>query len=85
MTGTPVENRLADLWSILDFANPGLLGIGRGFKKRFAEPIERHGDDEAAARLRRFTGPFILRRLKTDSLDHRRPAGEARDGSWSAT
>jgi hypothetical protein len=66
VTGTPVENRLADLWSILEFANPGLLGNATSFKKRYAEPIERHGDDEAAARLRRFTGPFVLRRLKTD-------------------
>ncbi|HEY5978527.1 MAG TPA: DEAD/DEAH box helicase [Microlunatus sp.] len=66
VTGTPVENRLADLWSILEFANPGLLGSATSFKKRYAEPIERHGDDEAAARLRRFTGPFVLRRLKTD-------------------
>jgi non-specific serine/threonine protein kinase len=66
VTGTPVENRLADLWSILEFANPGLLGPAAGFKKRYAEPIERRGDDEAADRLRRFTGPFILRRVKTD-------------------
>ena len=67
VTGTPVENRLADLWSILEFANPGMLGSAPAFKKRFAEPIEKHGDDEAADRLRRYTGPFILRRLKTDS------------------
>jgi hypothetical protein len=66
VTGTPVENRLADLWSILEFANPGLLGPAATFKKRFAEPIERHGDDDAAQRLRRFTGPFVLRRVKTD-------------------
>jgi hypothetical protein len=66
VTGTPVENRLADLWSILEFANPGLLGSAATFKKRYAEPIERHGDDDAAERLRRFTGPFVLRRLKTD-------------------
>jgi len=66
VTGTPVENRLADLWSILEFANPGLLGSAATFKKRYAEPIERYGDDSAAERLRRFTGPFILRRLKTD-------------------
>jgi len=66
MTGTPVENRLADLWAILEFANPSLLGSAASFKARYAEPIERHGDDEAAQRLRRFTGPFILRRLKTD-------------------
>jgi non-specific serine/threonine protein kinase len=67
VTGTPVENRLADLWSILEFANPGLLGSAATFKKRYAEPIERHGDDDAAERLRRFTGPFVLRRLKTDA------------------
>ena len=66
VTGTPVENRLADLWSILEFANPGLLGSAAAFKKRYAEPIERRGDDDAADRLRRFTGPFILRRVKTD-------------------
>lgn len=66
VTGTPVENRLADLWSILEFANPGLLGSAATFKKRYSEPIERHGDDVAAERLRRFTGPFILRRVKTD-------------------
>ena len=61
-----MENRLADLWSILEFANPGLLGSAAAFRKRYAEPIERHGDDDAAERLRRFTGPFILRRVKTD-------------------
>lgn len=67
VTGTPVENRLADLWSIMQFTNPGLLGPAATFRKRFAEPIERHGDAEAAERLRRITGPFVLRRLKTDS------------------
>ncbi|WP_425571452.1 DEAD/DEAH box helicase [Phytohabitans rumicis] len=66
VTGTPVENRLADLWSIMDFANPGLLGAAATFKRKYAEPVERHGDEEAAARLRRITGPFVLRRLKTD-------------------
>ena len=66
VTGTPVENRLADLWSILEFANPGLLGSAAAFKKRYAEPIERRGDDDAAERLRQFTQPFILRRVKTD-------------------
>ncbi|WP_433282603.1 SNF2-related protein [Micromonospora sp. CA-244673] len=66
VTGTPVENRLADLWSIMQFANPGLLGPAATFKKKFAEPIERHGDADVAERLRRITGPFVLRRLKTD-------------------
>jgi superfamily II DNA or RNA helicase len=66
VTGTPVENRLADLWSLMEFANPGLLGPAATFKRRFAEPVERHGDEEAATNLRRLTGPFILRRVKTD-------------------
>jgi SNF2-related domain/SNF2 Helicase protein/Helicase conserved C-terminal domain len=66
VTGTPVENRLADLWSVVDFANPGLLGSASSFKQRYAVPIERHGDDEAAERLRTVTQAFILRRLKTD-------------------
>jgi non-specific serine/threonine protein kinase len=65
-TGTPVENRLADLWSIMEFANPGLLGPAATFKKRYAEPVERHGDEAAAARLRQLTRPLILRRVKTD-------------------
>ncbi|MEV6929848.1 DEAD/DEAH box helicase [Dactylosporangium sp. NPDC051485] len=66
VTGTPVENRLADLWSIMDFANPGLLGSAVKFKERYAEPIERDGNEAAAERLRRVTQPFVLRRLKTD-------------------
>jgi hypothetical protein len=66
LTGTPVENRLADLWSIMEFTRPGLLGPAERFRTKFAVPIERNGDDEAAERLRRITGPFILRREKTD-------------------
>ncbi|MCE6993446.1 DEAD/DEAH box helicase [Saccharothrix sp. S26] len=66
LTGTPVENRLAELWSIMDFVNPGVLGTVNTFRARFAVPIERHHDEDAAVRLRRITGPFVLRRLKTD-------------------
>jgi non-specific serine/threonine protein kinase len=66
VTGTPVENRLADLWAIMEFANPGLLGPATEFKRAYAEPIQRHGDERAADRLRRLTAPFVLRRLKTD-------------------
>ncbi|QFZ17105.1 DEAD/DEAH box helicase [Saccharothrix syringae] len=66
LTGTPVENRLAELWSIMDFVNPGLLGSINTFRARFAVPVERHHDEDAAVRLRRITGPFVLRRLKTD-------------------
>jgi SNF2 family DNA or RNA helicase len=67
LTGTPVENRLSDLWSIMEFASPGLLGPASRFRTEYAIPVERGGDDAAAARLRRLTGPFILRRLKTDT------------------
>jgi SNF2 family DNA or RNA helicase len=66
LTGTPVENHLAELWSIMEFANPGLLGSAAAFRERYATPIERHGDEEATAALKRITGPFVLRRLKTD-------------------
>ncbi|GAA0533450.1 helicase HelZ [Saccharopolyspora subtropica] len=66
LTGTPVENRLAELWSIMDFINPGVLGSLSTFRARFAVPVERDGDTEAAARLRRITSPFVLRRVKTD-------------------
>ncbi|GAA2418477.1 DEAD/DEAH box helicase [Actinomadura vinacea] len=66
LTGTPVENHLTELWSIMEFANPGLLGPRSAFRERFAVPIEREGDERAAQALRRATQPFILRRLKTD-------------------
>ena len=66
LTGTPVENRLSELHSIVDFLNPGLLGSAASFREQFATPIERWRDGAAAKRLRRTTGPFILRRLKTD-------------------
>ncbi len=66
LTGTPVENRLSELWSILDFANPSLLGGLDAFRREFALPIERYGDEDAAARLRKMVGPFVLRRLKSD-------------------
>ena len=66
LTGTPVENRLAEMWSLMDFCNPGLLGTAGSFQRRLARPIERFGDNAAAETLRRITGPFLLRRLKTD-------------------
>jgi SNF2 family DNA or RNA helicase len=66
LTGTPVENRLSELWSIFQFLNPGYLGSQRAFREAFATPIERHNDDNAAARLRKLTAPFIMRRVKTD-------------------
>jgi SNF2 family DNA or RNA helicase len=66
MTGTPVENRLSELWSIMDFLNPGFLGSLDGYRKRFAIPIERYDDTAAAETLRNVVRPFILRRVKTD-------------------
>ncbi|MDW8171434.1 MAG: DEAD/DEAH box helicase [Anaerolineae bacterium] len=66
MTGTPIENRLSELWSIFHFINPNYLGSERSFRQNFASPIERADDVHAAQRLKRLTAPFILRRLKTD-------------------
>jgi non-specific serine/threonine protein kinase len=66
LTGTPVENRLSELWSIMQFLNPGLLGSASDFRARFATPIERYRNEEKATLLKRLTGPFVLRRLKTD-------------------
>jgi hypothetical protein len=66
LTGTPVENRLAELWSISEFLNPGLLGPLETFRRELAVPIERHNNAQATERLRRIVGPFVLRRLKSD-------------------
>ena len=66
LTGTPIENRLSELWAILDCTNPGLLGSLQKFHQRFAIPIERNKDADAAERLRRLTAPFVLRRTKSD-------------------
>jgi len=68
LTGTPVENRLAELWAIMAFANPGVLGSAETFQQRFATPIERDGDAEARRRLRRLVAPFVLRRTKAEVL-----------------
>ena len=67
LTGTPVENRLSDLWSIFDFLMPGVLGTEGEFARRFSTPIG-NGDEAAAKRLQGLVGPFILRRLKGDVL-----------------
>jgi len=66
LTGTPVENRLADLWSIMDFLNPDFLGSFNAFHKSFAIPIERYHDPTMTSALKRLVQPFVLRRLKTD-------------------
>lgn len=66
LTGTPIENRLSELWSILDFLNPGLLGTHTRFQRLYGVPIERNNDEKAKERLRNVVAPFILRRVKSD-------------------
>src|SRR5439155_1744907 len=66
LTGTPVENRLAELWSISEYLNPRLLGTLESFRREIAVPVERYGRNDVAERLRRIVGPFILRRVKSD-------------------
>jgi SNF2 family DNA or RNA helicase len=66
LTGTPIENRLAELWSLFQFLNPGYLGSQEAFRANFARPIERLQDPQAAQQLKALVGPFILRRVKTD-------------------
>ena len=66
LTGTPIENHLPELWSIMDVLNPGLLGSAAQFRKRFVVPIEKLGDREREAQLRRMLQPFLLRRSKAD-------------------
>ncbi len=66
LTGTPVENRLSELWSIMDFLNVGYLGGATEFRRRFAVPIERYHDTDRAQRLRHLIRPLVLRRLKSD-------------------
>ncbi|MEM8757261.1 MAG: DEAD/DEAH box helicase, partial [Planctomycetota bacterium] len=66
LTGTPVENRLSELWSIMDFLNPGYLGPAATFRKKFAVPIERYRDENRGRQLRSLVRPFVLRRLKSD-------------------
>jgi SNF2 family DNA or RNA helicase len=76
LTGTPVENRLADLWSIMTLLNPGLLGSAARFAERFGNPIERQHNDAARARLRRLVSPFLLRRTKAQVLTDLPPRTE---------
>ncbi len=66
LTGTPVENRLAELWAVVDLVAPGLLGSAGQFRSRFAGPIERHEDPSALRALRVLTAPVLLRRTKAD-------------------
>ncbi|MFE9342892.1 DEAD/DEAH box helicase [Streptomyces olivaceus] len=66
LTGTPVENNLSELWALLDWTTPGLLGPLKSFRARHARAVENGEDDEAAERLARLIRPFLLRRRKSD-------------------
>lgn len=66
MSGTPVENRLTEFWSIIDFTNKGYLGSQKDFTEHYARPIQKDGDQTVAERFRKVTAPFMMRRLKTD-------------------
>ncbi|MCC8050351.1 MAG: SNF2 helicase associated domain-containing protein [Clostridiales bacterium] len=68
LTGTPIENRLSELWSIFDYLMPGFLYTYDVFRKEMELPIVKHQDEAAMQRLQKMTGPFILRRLKEDVL-----------------
>jgi SNF2 family DNA or RNA helicase len=80
LTGTPIENRLGELWSIMGFCNPGLLGSAEQFSKSFANPIEREADPHVKAhsvrRLRRLLSPFLKRRTKSEVLTDLPPRTE---------
>ncbi|MCT9076571.1 DEAD/DEAH box helicase [Streptomyces fulvoviolaceus] len=66
LTGTPVENNLSELWALLDWTTPGLLGPLKSFRARHARAVENGEDEEAVARLARLVRPFLLRRKKSD-------------------
>ena len=68
LTGTPIENHLSELWSIMDILNPGLLGTAAMFREQFAVPIERIGEASRAGHLRELIKPFVLRRSKSDPI-----------------
>ena len=68
LTGTPIENRLSELWSIFDYLMPGFLYRSEEFVKKYEQPISRDQDEKVTEKLKKMVGPFILRRLKTDVL-----------------
>ena len=76
LTGTPVENRLGELWSIFSFLMPGYLPSYKSFCSRFEKPIVQEEDQTAVRRLNQLTGPFILRRMKSDVLKELPPKTE---------
>jgi len=66
MSGTPVENRLTEFWSIMDFSNKGYLGTVKTFKEDYAQPIQIFNDEQVVQRFRKVTAPFMMRRMKND-------------------
>jgi SNF2 family DNA or RNA helicase len=66
MSGTPVENRLTEFWSIMDYTNKGYLGTVKNFKDDFANPIQLFNDEQVTAKFRKITAPFMMRRMKSD-------------------
>ncbi|HEX7585852.1 MAG TPA: DEAD/DEAH box helicase [Prolixibacteraceae bacterium] len=66
MSGTPVENRLSEFWSIMDFSNKGYLGTVKSFKEDYAQPIQVFNDEKVVQRFRKVTAPFMMRRMKND-------------------
>ncbi|GHS91483.1 helicase [Bacteroidia bacterium] len=66
MSGTPVENRLSEFWSIMDFTNKGYLGTLKTFKENYSQPIQVYNDEQVAIKFRKITAPFMMRRMKTD-------------------
>lgn len=76
LSGTPIENRLAELWSVMHLCNPGLLGSQTRFNARFAAPIERDRNRQAQRTLRRLIAPFVLRRTRDQVLDDLPPRTE---------
>ena len=76
LTGTPMENHLGELWSLMNFANPGYLGDKTGFARTWRTPIEKRGDEQRAAALRRRIKPFLLRRAKAEVASELPPKSE---------
>ena len=76
LTGTPIENRLSELWSIFDFLMPGYLYKYEEFRRRIETPVAKNGDEEAAALLKKLIAPFILRRTKQEVLTELPPKTE---------
>ncbi len=78
LTGTPIENHLGELWSLFRFLSPGTFGGWESFKRDYAEPIEKDGDDQRRQALARLTRPFILRRTKAEVLEELPPRTDVR-------